>query len=125
MTRLRGLLLGTALALLASVLPVRASPEPPWNAPTACDGTLSSGSAQLVFAGGTNGALIHGFQIMNVSTTSHNMGISWRTTTPVIGAANTYTLLPAGSYTTPPTFSPQGPLYIIGTSGDAWTCDRW
>lgn len=89
---------------------------------TACDGTLSSGAAQLVFA---NAAGIHGFTIMNVATAAHSMAISWRTTTPAIGQANSYTLVQNGSYTTPDFFAPQGPLYIIGTSGDSWTCDRW
>lgn len=115
-----GLVLAAVIA--AGISPVRAQVPTVSTTSTGCDGTLSSGSATLVFA---NLSGIHGFTIMNVSLTSHNMGISWRSTTPVIGAANTYTLVPAGSYTTPDFFAAQGPLYIIGTSGDSWTCDRW
>lgn len=101
---------------------------PPTLTSTNYSSTISSTNvAQLVVAAGSgnanNNQLRQGLQFMNVGAS--NMGLSWLTASPSIASARTYTIVPNGSFTSPLGYCPGGAIYVVGTSGDAFTCEVW
>ena len=95
--------------------------DPPYNKTTSFEGTIAQTNVpQLI---GQIGAGYHGFLVMNLSLGSHNMAISWHHQSFAIGDPGTYTLLPAGSFTSPVQFCPIGDYYIVGTAGDSYSMD--
>jgi hypothetical protein len=114
-------LAAAALALLA--LPASASPEPPWTGRFNCSGTITAGGTAQPLA--NLPAIMHGLHIQNLSTDT--LAFSEMTTSPAVGTAGAWELAGGGgSYTSPTTYSPQPPIYIIGaTTSDAFTCVAW
>lgn len=112
---------------LLLVGPASAAPEPPWNGPTNCSGTISAGgTAQSL----TLPRALHGYQIQNES--ADEIAFSELTKTPAINTQGSWSLAPQSSatpgqsYNSPGGYAPSGPIFIIGaTTGDGFTCVAW
>ena len=76
-----------------------------------------TGSAQKLVSKNTIQRYI---EIFNVGSAS--VGLSFTTTTPVIGQANTITIPAGGEWVSPIGFIPQADFYVIGTNGQPVTC---
>ena len=92
------------LSLMAKGVPVDAS-------------ITLNGSAQKLVSKNTIQRFI---EIVNIGAA--NVGLSFTTTTPVIGQANTITILPGSEWTSPIHFIPIADFYVIGTNGQPLTC---
>lgn len=111
-----------AVFVVCVALNALAAPEPPWSTATNCSGSIAvTSTAQQLFASGVH----HGFQIQNLSTDV--LGFSEFTTTPVVGAAGTWSIaISGGSYNTPVTYGSGNAVFIVGaTLGDKFTCAVW
>lgn len=75
--------------------------------------TTLSTTAKLIFAGSQTAVT---YSIQNLDT-AINECYSWTTTTPVCGAAGTFTVLPGVVHFWPAGSAPNGALYMISASG--------
>lgn len=96
--------------------------------PTDCSGTITAGgTAQNAI---TASATLHGFQIMNLSTTDF-LWINFNGTATA-STAGSYSLQPGtsttsgGSYSTPTNFAPNTNISIVAaTTGDKFSCTKF
>ena len=122
---MRRLIVGTALTLALLAVPAvvgLTAPEPPWNLPTNCSGTIASSGVpqQIIAATGVH----HGFQLQNLTSTQ----MSWSdlTSTPSIGGAGSWSLAVSSTpYQTSPTFASGGAVFIVGTTNSTFACEVW
>ena len=106
-----------ALLALALLLPAVARAQ---NVPTNCSGTITTGgTAQLLLAADATR-----YRILVQNLSAAPLGISFTSTTPVIGSAQTFTLVsPFGQYSTPANARDTSAIYIIGaTTGQVFSC---
>ena len=106
---------------------LRTTIYPPPASPRNISGTITlGGQPQLLF----QAANVRGFDLQNQSTTGQ-LGFSWWTSTPTIGASGTYTLspgTPGGYYSTPATLGMFDliAVYVVGpTTAQAFTGSYW
>lgn len=133
MTLRRRALLWGLLGLLALAAPVDAQAPTPSTNRVGCGGTITSGGAAQQFwplASPPIGFVFHGFQLQNLSTDP--MAFSELTATPAVLTNPAFTLnagtatAAGGSYNSPATYAPAGPIYIIAaTTGDKFSCVAW
>lgn len=93
------------------------------STPNNCSGTISDTDANGVHMIISLDSDIHGFQIANLAVEA--IGYSELTSTPVVGAAGTWQLNPSEKYVSPPHYAPNTSIYVVGKTGDAWTCSWW
>jgi hypothetical protein len=106
---------------------MRTTSYPPLASPRNISGTIvTGGTAQVLF----QAANVRGFDLQNQSSASQ-LGFSWWTSTPAIGASGTYALnpgTPGGYYSTPPTLGMFDliAVYVVGpTTAQAFTGSYW
>ena len=118
--RIKHLVLGLLLAFLP--LAAGASPEPPWNNPVNCSGTIAAGNTAQKIA--NLPTPLHGYQLQNLSTDT--LYFSDLTSSATSTAGSWQLSASGGSYNSPLGFAPGGSVYINGlTTGDAYTCEAW
>jgi hypothetical protein len=111
-----------AVALLLVAFPAAADLAPKTN----CSGTITTGGTAQVLLPRDSLNNRHGVQIQNLSTGS--LGISEFTAAPGIGAAGTWTIAAAATFTYNPFtfYVPRNAISIIGaTTAQAFACVEW
>lgn len=112
--------LGLALTGLALIAGLHRSHAQYTVTPVDCSVTIAStGTPQQMM--GPNLAR-HGFLFQNVG--SSNVGWSDTNSSPSIGAAGTFTLVPGGSVNSTTTGTPGSAIWVVGTSGTVIACQQ-